>query len=59
MPELISIFENMGLNHISWQQLVMIGVGILFISLAIKKDVEPYELLPIGLGIFVGNLPLT
>ena len=59
MPELISIFENMGLNHISWQELVMIGVGILFVTLAIKKDIEPYELLPIGLGIIVGNLPLT
>ncbi|MCH2307333.1 MAG: sodium ion-translocating decarboxylase subunit beta [SAR202 cluster bacterium] len=59
MPELISIFENMGLNHIGWQELVMIGVGILFVSLAIKKDIEPYELLPIGLGIIVGNLPLT
>ena len=59
MPELINILENMGLTHISWQEIVMISVGVLFVFLAIRKNLEPYELLPIGLGIIVGNLPLT
>lgn len=37
----------------------MIGVGLTFIFLAISKDMEPYELLPIGLGVIIANLPLT
>lgn len=37
----------------------MIGVGIGFVILAIAKEFEPYELLPIGLGIIIANLPFT
>ncbi|HCH08569.1 MAG TPA: glutaconyl-CoA decarboxylase subunit beta, partial [Dehalococcoidia bacterium] len=37
----------------------MIAVGLGFIYLAISKEWEPYELLPIGLGVIVANLPLT
>jgi len=36
---------------------VMILVGILFIGLAVVKDYEPLLLLPIGMGIVVGNIP--
>ncbi|MCK5405305.1 MAG: sodium ion-translocating decarboxylase subunit beta, partial [Desulfobulbaceae bacterium] len=35
----------------------MILIGILFIYLAITKDYEPLLLVPIGLGILVGNIP--
>ena len=37
--------------------LAMIVVGALFIWLAIKKDFEPLLLVPIGLGIILGNIP--
>ena len=37
--------------------LIMIAVGALFIYLAIKKDFEPLLLVPIGLGIILGNIP--
>jgi oxaloacetate decarboxylase beta subunit len=37
----------------------MILVGLGFIFLAIKKQWEPYELLPIGAGMMLANLPLT
>ena len=37
--------------------LIMIAVGALFIWLAIKKDFEPLLLVPIGLGIILGNIP--
>ena len=37
--------------------LIMIIVGIFFIWLAIKKDFEPLLLVPIGLGIILGNIP--
>ena len=37
----------------------MLVVGLILIYLAIRKGYEPYELLPIGLGVIVANLPLT
>ena len=37
--------------------LIMIVVGIIFIWLAIRKDFEPLLLVPIGLGIVLGNIP--
>ena len=37
----------------------MLAVGFVFIYLAISRDREPYVLLPIGLGVLIGNLPLT
>ena len=37
----------------------MLLVAFVFIYLAITRDMEPYELIPIGLGIIVANLPLT
>ena len=37
----------------------MLGVGLIFIYLAIAKKWEPYELLPIGMGLLLANLPGT
>ena len=38
----------------------MLAVGLAFIYLAVSRGVEPYELLPIGLGIVIVNLvPFT
>ena len=34
----------------------MLAVAFLFIFLAISKELEPYELLPIGVGIIIANL---
>ena len=45
--------------NIGWQQIVMLAVGGVFIFLAIQKHYEPYELLPIGFGILLANLPLA
>lgn len=36
---------------------MMIIIGIIFITLAIRKDYEPLLLVPIGFGIVVGNIP--
>ena len=41
----------------SYENLVMILFGMFFIWLAIKKDFEPLLLIPIGLGIILGNIP--
>ena len=37
----------------------MLAVGVVMMYLAIAKDMEPLELLPIGLGVLLANLPLT
>jgi oxaloacetate decarboxylase beta subunit len=48
-----------GLTHLTIGHVVMVLVGLGFIFLAIKKQWEPYELLPIGAGMVLANLPLT
>ncbi len=50
-------FSYTGFANATAQNLIMILVGILFIWLAIKKDFEPLLLVPIGLGIILGNIP--
>ncbi len=44
---------------LTWQMVVMIGIGGVLIYLAIAKDYEPVLLLPIGFGAILTNLPLT
>lgn len=52
-------FLTEGLMMLTWQQVVMYGVGILLIWLAIKKEYEPALLLPMGFGAILVNLPAT
>ena len=51
------ILEN--LMAITWQQLVMWVIGGVLIWLAIKKDMEPSLLLPMGFGAILVNLPFS
>lgn len=44
---------------LTWQDGVMILIGLGLIYLAIAKDYEPMLLLPIGFGAIITNLPLT
>ena len=46
-----------GFANVTAGNLIMIVVGAFFIWLAIKKDFEPLLLVPIGLGIILGNIP--
>ena len=46
-----------GFANVAWANVIMILVGAFFIWLAIKKDFEPLLLIPIGLGIILGNIP--
>ncbi len=48
-----------GFSSLTVGNLVMLLVGLGFIYLAIKKEWEPYELLPIGAGMILANMPLT
>ncbi len=52
------MFE-IGLLALTWQSLVMIGVGLLLIYLGIAKRMEPLLLGPIGFAVILANLPLT
>ncbi|MDD2957514.1 MAG: sodium ion-translocating decarboxylase subunit beta [Lachnospiraceae bacterium] len=52
-------FLTEGLRMLTWQQVVMYGVGILLIWLAIKKEYEPALLLPMGFGAILVNLPAS
>ena len=51
------LYQN--LLNITWQQVVMWIIGGVLIYLAIKKDMEPSLLLPIGFGAILVNLPLS
>ncbi|MFN3555036.1 MAG: sodium ion-translocating decarboxylase subunit beta [Bacteroidales bacterium] len=55
--QLIEFFGYTAFANIDWRHLVMICVGIFFISLAIVKHYEPLLLIPIGFGIILGNIP--
>ena len=59
MQELLDFIATTGLANLDWRNGIMIVVGLMFIYLAIRNEWEPYELLPIGLGIVAANLPLT
>ncbi|MDO5417991.1 MAG: sodium ion-translocating decarboxylase subunit beta [Lachnospiraceae bacterium] len=48
-----------GIQNVTWQQIVMYGVGILLIWLAVKKEYEPALLLPMGFGAILVNLPFS
>ncbi len=45
--------------NISWQNGIMWIIGSVLIWLAVKKDMEPTLLLPIGFGAILVNLPLS
>ncbi len=49
------LYEN--LLNITWQQAVMWLIGGILIFLAIKKEMEPTLLLPMGFGAILMNLP--
>ena len=51
--------KTTGIYNLSWENFVMFGVAFFFMYLAIKKNMESYELLPIGLGVIIANLPLA
>lgn len=51
------LFSNV--LNITWQQAVMWVIGAILIYLAIKKDMEPTLLLPMGFGAILVNLPLS
>jgi sodium ion-translocating decarboxylase beta subunit len=52
-------FFQTGFGDLTWGNIIMLCIGLTFIWLAITKKWEPYELLPIGVGMILANLPGT
>lgn len=46
-----------GFASMTFSHALMLVIGIVFITLAITKHYEPLLLIPIGMGIIVGNIP--
>ena len=55
---LSQFWEFTGFANCTWQHLVMILIGIVFITLGIVKKWEPLLLVPIGFGMIIGNIPV-
>lgn len=52
----VLIFLTKGLSAFTWANGVMLLVGCLLIWLAVKKEIEPVLLLPIGIGCIFANI---
>jgi Na+-transporting methylmalonyl-CoA/oxaloacetate decarboxylase beta subunit len=51
---LAQFWEYTGFANVQVQNLIMIAIGIAFVTVAIVKEWEPMLLVPIGFGILIG-----
>ncbi len=58
IDSLQQFWQFTGFANCSWQNLVMILIGVFFITMGIVKKWEPLLLVPIGFGIILGNIPM-
>lgn len=49
--------RDTGFGQVTWGNLVMIALGLVFVYLAIRREYEPLLLIPIGFGMIAGNMP--
>ena len=54
-----TFFGFSGFMNLTWANVFMIAVGLVFIFLAIRFEYEPLLLIPIGTGIIIGNMPFV
>ncbi|MDU5335334.1 sodium ion-translocating decarboxylase subunit beta [Enterococcus sp.] len=60
MSEIINqMIETSGIANLTFNNLFMIALACLFLYLGIKKQYEPYLMIPISFGILLVNLPLA
>lgn len=59
MENFFSFLYQNAVDHFDARMLIMWAIGGLLIFLAIKKDMEPTLLLPIGFGVILVNLPFS
>ncbi|MCG3210980.1 MAG: Glutaconyl-CoA decarboxylase subunit beta [Anaerolineae bacterium] len=58
MQLFLEYFQTTGFFNLAIPNIIMIGVGLVFIYLALARGFEPLLLVPIGFGMIVGNLPI-
>ncbi len=59
MRALVSVWTDSGFSNLTWENCVMILVGLVLLYLAIAKEYEPLLLLPIAFGCIMANFPNT
>ena len=59
MRALVSVWTDSGFSNLTWENCVMILVGLVFLYLSIAKEYEPLLLLPIAFGCIMANFPNT
>ncbi len=57
MDGLLTFWQYTGFANATPGHFIMLGVGLMFIFLAIRYEYEPLLLVPIGFGILIGNIP--
>ncbi|MFT5092485.1 MAG: sodium ion-translocating decarboxylase beta subunit [Porticoccaceae bacterium] len=57
MQIFFDFLNSTGFAWMTFPHALMIVIGIVFITLAITKHYEPLLLIPIGMGMIVGNIP--
>lgn len=55
---LFNFYEFSGFANVTLGHIIMLIAGLFFIFLAIRFDYEPLLLIPIGIGILIGNIPM-
>lgn len=54
-----AFWQFTGFANAQPEHFVMLGIGMLFIFLAIRYEFEPLLLIPIGFGMLIGNIPFA
>jgi len=54
---LSGLWEDTGFYNATWGNLIMISIGIFLVILAIRFNYKPMLLIPMGIGIILGNVP--
>ena len=57
LQTLFGLWEDTGFHNATWENLIMILVGIALVFLAIRYSYKPLLLIPLGMGVILGNIP--
>jgi carboxybiotin decarboxylase len=54
---LIQFVKSTGFYNVTYKHIIMLFIGLLFLYLAVRYEYKPLLLIPIGVGIIIGNIP--
>lgn len=58
VDRLVELIESSGIAELDWRQPLMWIIGVVFVYLGIRKQIEPLLLVPIGFTVIMVNMPL-